>query len=106
MIRRYDQRYENLLGAIFSAILFGACVAYESRRRRQLRSGNAATVGRRWRDEREVRAVLYCFASLQIIAIPLSFDKAIAAGPCCAQSELHLTETAARHARRTWYMGS
>src|SRR5689334_8628060 len=69
---RNDKRYEDLLEAFWSAFIFGACVAYEVRRRRELRLGSEPTAPKRWRDRRELRAVLYSFAGLLMVTIPLT----------------------------------
>jgi hypothetical protein len=71
------QWYEELLAAFCSGALAIACVAYDIRINRTKQSEIART--NRWRDKIELRALLYFWAIVGILGIPVAAYKAVQA---------------------------
>jgi hypothetical protein len=70
--------YEDILSSVFAAMIATACVAYDIRRRRE-RSTSSIIPSPFWRANIELRVVLYAFAILQFVGVPLMIAHAIIA---------------------------
>jgi hypothetical protein len=73
-----DQWYEELLQAILQAIGLVACIAFDIRRSRNVRRGITAS-STYWRDRPELRFVLYSWAALLFLSLPIGAYKAFVA---------------------------
>jgi hypothetical protein len=66
--------YDDLLSAVMYAIVGVACLVHAYRRRHDLLKASDVKVKsfqRRWRDQMELRVVLYCLAALWALQLPL-----------------------------------
>jgi hypothetical protein len=70
------ERYQYPLSFLTALILLAACVVYE---RRRLRGGQdqPARGMRPWREKWELRVVLYSFAAIQFLGIPIAIFETI-----------------------------
>lgn len=75
---RWNRWYEDLLVAILGATTFVACAVYEYRRRVRVKD-NIETNPDGWREKCELRVVLYVFAVIQLIGVPVAIFKALQA---------------------------
>lgn len=73
-----DQWYDDLIYAALAWIIFIACVGYAVRTTQERKRGNGSR-SRRWKDKKELRFVLYGWASILIFQIPLGVFKSVRA---------------------------
>jgi hypothetical protein len=67
--------YEDAISVVLAATALGACVVYD----RRMRRSQLADPIQKWVDLRELRLVIYCFAGVQFLGIPIAIFKAVQA---------------------------